>query len=43
MEVWAGELPPPYQTLREKAGAADGLLTLLTDRIDAPLMEASPD
>lgn len=42
MEVWAGELPPPYETLQEKAGRADGLLTLLTDRIDAPLLEAAP-
>jgi glyoxylate reductase len=42
MEVWAGELPPPYETLLEKARSADGLLTLLTDRIDAPLMETAP-
>jgi glyoxylate reductase len=42
MEVWGGELPPPYETLREKAGAADGLLTLLTDRIDSPLLETAP-
>ena len=43
MEVWAGELPPPYETLLEKARSADGLLTLLTDHIDAPLMETAPE
>jgi glyoxylate reductase len=42
MEVWPGELPPPYQTLVEKAGSADGLLTLLTDRIDAALLDKAP-
>ncbi len=42
MEVWAGELPPPYQTLQEKAGSADGLLTLLTDRIDTALLDKAP-
>jgi glyoxylate reductase len=41
MEVWAGELPPPYETLLEKARTVDGLLTLLTDRIDALLMETA--
>jgi glyoxylate reductase len=42
IEVWSGELPPPYQTLLEKAGSADGLLTLLTDRIDAALIDRAP-
>lgn len=42
MEVWPEELPPPYEVLLEKARDADGLLTLLTDRIDANLMDRSP-
>jgi len=42
MEVWPEELPPPYETLRSKAHDVDGLLTLLTDRMDAALMDASP-
>jgi glyoxylate reductase len=42
MEVWQGELPPPYEVLVEKAADADGLLTLLTDRMDAALMDGSP-
>ncbi len=41
MEVWPQELPPSYEVLREKVQDVDGLLPLLTDRIDAPLMEAA--
>jgi glyoxylate reductase len=39
---WPGELPPDPEALREHAGAADALLTLVTDRIDAALIDASP-
>jgi glyoxylate reductase len=42
MEVWSEELPPPYEVVLEKARNADGLLTLLTDKIDSALMDASP-
>ena len=41
-EVWPEELPPPYETLREKARDADGLMTMLSDRIDDGLMQACP-
>ncbi len=41
-EVWQDELPPPRDVLLEKARDADGLLTLLTDKIDAALMDAAP-
>jgi glyoxylate reductase len=41
-EVWPGDLPPPYETLRDKAAACDGLVSLLTDRIDAALLDAAP-
>lgn len=40
--VWEDELPPPRTVLLEWASQADGLLTLLTDKIDAELMDASP-
>lgn len=40
--VWQEELPPPRATLLEWASQADGMLTLLTDRIDAELMDAAP-
>jgi glyoxylate reductase len=41
-EVWPEPLPPPPAVLREKAKDCEGLLALLTDRIDAPLMDACP-
>ncbi len=42
MEVWPEELPPPYEVLLEKARDAEGLLTLVTDKVDAGLMEVAP-
>jgi len=42
MELWPEELPPPYEVLLEKARDAEGLATLLSDRIDANLMDAAP-
>jgi glyoxylate reductase len=42
LEVWLGELPPPYEALRKKAASVDGLLTLVTDRIDADLLGGAP-
>jgi glyoxylate reductase len=41
-EVWPEPLPPPYALLRQKAADCDGLVTLLTDRIDADLLGAAP-
>lgn len=37
-EVWDGELPPPYEVIRERAAQADGLLTLFTDQVDDELL-----
>jgi glyoxylate reductase len=42
MEVWRDELPPPYEVLLEKVKDVDGLLSLLSDRIDITLMDAAP-
>ena len=42
VELWPDELPPPYETLLDKVANVDGLLCLLTDKIDAQLMDASP-
>jgi glyoxylate reductase len=39
LEVWAHRLPPTKPELLEHAAPAEGLLTLLTDQIDAPLIE----
>ncbi|HEV3115598.1 MAG TPA: D-glycerate dehydrogenase [Gemmataceae bacterium] len=41
-EVWTDPLPPPYAVLRQKVAQCDGLVSLLTDKIDAPLMDAAP-
>ncbi|MCS6977009.1 MAG: D-glycerate dehydrogenase [Gemmatales bacterium] len=41
-EVWTDPLPPPYEVIRQKVADCDGLLSLLTDRIDAALLDAAP-
>jgi lactate dehydrogenase-like 2-hydroxyacid dehydrogenase len=40
-EIWSDELPPPYEILLEKVRGTGGLVSLLTDRIDAGLMDAA--
>jgi glyoxylate reductase len=42
IEVWPEQLPPSYDVLRDKVKDRDGLVSLLTDRIDGPLMDAAP-
>lgn len=42
VDVWPDPLPPPYETLRERVRDCDGLVSLLTDRIDGPLLDAAP-
>lgn len=42
MKVWSEGLPPPREVLLAEAQNVDGMLTLLTDKIDAALMEAAP-
>jgi glyoxylate reductase len=42
VDVWSDPGPPPPAALRERAAAADGLLTMLTDRVDAALLDAAP-
>ena len=42
VEVWASRLPPPHAELLREAREADGLLTLLTDRVDRELITGSP-
>ncbi len=41
-KVWDGELPPPRPVLLENVTDIDGLLSLLTDKIDAELMSRAP-
>lgn len=42
-DVWEGDLPPPDDVLRDRARDCVGLLTLLSDRIGADVMDACPD
>ena len=42
LEVWEKALPPPQEELLRQAGRCHGLLTLLTDRVDAALLEGAP-
>ena len=40
-DVWEGELPPPREVLLSRVQGVDGLLSLLTDRIDVQVMDAA--
>ena len=42
VEIWDRDIPPPYDLLVEKVRDKQGLFCLLTDRIDAALMDAAP-
>jgi glyoxylate reductase len=41
--LWDDELPPPYDVLRREMPQMNGLLCLLSDQIDAALMDACPN
>jgi glyoxylate reductase len=41
-DIWTDPLPPPHDVLRRKVADCDGLVSLLTDRIDADLLDAAP-
>jgi glyoxylate reductase len=43
IDVWPEPLPPPPDVLRARAAGAEGLLALITDRIDADLIDNCPD
>lgn len=42
VDVWEGAGPPPPSAVRERVKGCDGLLSLLTERIDAPLLDLAP-
>ena len=43
-DIWPDELPPPRDELLRRVAGCDGLLTLLTDRVDDELLDAAgPD
>ena len=41
-EVWPDQLPPAYEIIKQKIADCDGLVSLLTDRIDPALLDAAP-
>jgi len=43
IDLWEGELPPEPAALRDRVAGADALLCLLTDRVDAALLDAAPN
>ena len=42
VDLWPEQLPPSYDVLRDRVKDCDGLVSLLTDRIDGPLLDAAP-
>jgi glyoxylate reductase len=40
--VWEGAMPPEPAVLQERVAGAEGLLCLLTDRVDGALLDAAP-
>jgi glyoxylate reductase len=42
VELWSGAMPPHPTELRERVAGAEGLLCLLTDRVDRGLLDAAP-
>lgn len=41
VDLWQDEMPPSYEALCQRASGVNGLLSLLTDRIDGGLMDAA--
>jgi glyoxylate reductase len=42
VDEWPGDMPPSSDELRAHAREAEGLLTLVTDRVDAGLIDGAP-
>jgi glyoxylate reductase len=42
IDLWDEEMPPPRSELLRRVAKADGLLALLTERVDAELLDAAP-
>jgi glyoxylate reductase len=42
LDVWDEELPPPRDELLARVARADGILTLVTDTVDAELLASAP-
>ncbi|HEX6697842.1 MAG TPA: D-glycerate dehydrogenase [Solirubrobacteraceae bacterium] len=42
IEVWPGDMPPPREELLAGVAAAEGLLSMLVDKVDSELLDAAP-
>lgn len=42
LSIWEAQTPPSAKALRTRAEGCDGLLTVLTERIDSALLDAAP-
>jgi glyoxylate reductase len=42
VDVWPERRPPTPEELKERTAPAEGLLSMLTDRVDAELLDAAP-
>lgn len=42
VEIWPERVPPPYEELIRHTREAEGLLSLLSDRVDAELIDSAP-
>src|SRR5215213_6845248 len=42
LDVWPEQLPPPADELKRRVKDCDGLVSLLTDRVDGALLDAAP-
>ncbi len=42
VDLWVEDLPPSYEMLLERSQNCDGVVSLLTDRIDAHFMDSCP-
>lgn len=42
VDIWPGNLPPHPTELRDRLARADGLLAMLTERVDTALLNAAP-
>ncbi len=41
VDLWTDKLPPSYEEMMARVRGVDGLLCLLTDRVDGPLLDAA--
>lgn len=42
LDLWEGADPPPPDVLRARLAGCDGVLTMITERIDATVLDAAP-